>query len=138
MTKENVTVSSSCPERSDLLADNLRSRSLKYAEGISPSRPGPIACTGVNKAWLLRSTRAFSAGVEGAAVRVRVPAAASSPRLPRPALRPGRDLPCPACCARPGRSREPRRGQCPRVTPRARPSAQAAQFGAVIGGRRRG
>lgn len=35
MTKENVTVSSSCPERLDLIADNLR-RSLKYAEGAFP------------------------------------------------------------------------------------------------------
>lgn len=80
---------------------------MKYAGGSfivvlpPPLHTHPTACTGVNKAWVLRSTRAFSAGVEGAAVLVRVPAAACSPRLPRLALRPGAapSVPRPVCTA---------------------------------------
>lgn len=76
----------------------------------------------------------------GAAVRVRVPTA-SYHRLPLPALRAGLHHPCPACCAgSPGSRRLAggRPGQCPGVTPRARPSALATQRDAVIGGRSRG
>lgn len=100
------------------------------------------ACTGVNRAWILRSARASSADLEGAAVpAVRVPAAASSPRLQRLALRPRLHLRCHAWSARLARSRGSARGrggQCPGITPRGRPSAQAARRGSVIGWRRRG
>lgn len=77
-----------------------------------PPDTHPTARTGVNKAWILRSTRAFSAGVKGAAVLVRVPAAACSPGLPSLALRPGLHLLCPAWCAQLARS--------PRVSARPR------------------
>lgn len=111
---------------------------LQGEQLFTGSQPGPQPARGLK--GLDSSELGVTLGRRGAAVRVRDPAA-SSPRLPRPMLpqRPAPSVPrLVARLARSGGSARGRGGQCPRVTQRARPSAQAARSRAVIGRRRRG
>lgn len=85
------------------------------------SGPGPTACPGVNKAWILRSTRAFSRRPggscgPGACPRCSLLSRAPAPRAPPRAAPP---VPRPACtaCQIPRVSARP-----PRPVPRSNPA----------------